>query len=387
MMHPEPSRTRGLAPVVLLSAVVAACTGSVSSHDDAGHPALDDAGTPAADAGPGPARDGGPAATPDGGAAADDGGALEEDAGEPPVEGFRTMISSSGLDESLWGMAPTPDFVQVDTNGTHYVREGGIIDQAIAAGAAMMIRGCGGNNQARDPVTNRFRPDMWKAKFDEWVDEVRAVPGGEEKLHDAVRSGVFRAFYTLDDFTSGGTGENVYAEAVTYEEIEDICGHAKGIWPWMPLVARGRNTYLRTAATRGGVVRQYHYLDAGWAQYRARDGDPEEYIATEIAAGEEVGLGLVAGANMLNQGAGTTPGWGCVRGDDVGRCGMSPEEIRAIGDAILADPRPVGFNVWAYSFGIEYWSRPEIQGALEDVRTRSLGRVDGPVNIRDDLAP
>jgi len=110
------------------------------------------------------------------------------------------------------------------------------------------------------------------------------------------------------------------------------------------------------------------------------------YLAEELAAGEEVGLGLVAGANLLNQGAGTTPGWGCIAGDDPTKCGMSPAEVRAIGFAVLADPRPVGFNLWAYSFGVDYWSRREIQAAMEDVRMRSVGRVDGRLNIRGDLA-
>jgi hypothetical protein len=191
----------------------------------------------------------------------------------------------------------------------------------------------------------------------------------------------------LDDYTAGNiTFPNSFAEPVTFEEMEQICAHAKSVLPWMPLVARASNTLNRAMATLNGVVRQYQYLDAGWAQWRpAQDGDAVSYFALNVADGLACGLGCVGGANLLDQGAGTDPDWGCIAASNPDKCGMSPDEIVEGGLAAINNPGVHGYGLWSYIFGVDYWELSEIQDAMLAVYGQSGGRNDPALNVRGDL--
>lgn len=313
---------------------------------------------------------------------------------------FRTMIGSNDLIQSRWGQQPTPDTAGGDTDGASFGVAGGKLDDARTKGAALMVKitGTQSNTQAAD---GSFSVSIWNGLFDTWASDVEAQSGGLTRMRNAVRDGVFRAIYMLDDFTTGG-GTNNYLNAVTYTEIEAIAAHVKARWAWMPCMVRGPNIYLKSTASASGAsslgrpringVRQYAYLDSGYLQYRPRlDGAVGAAIASNVQAGIDCGLGLIGGANLLDQGKGTTPGWGCKDYHIVGKCCMSPTEVREAGLAFLASPTVVGFNLWAYSFGIPpqsnptIWGDPAIQAAMQDNYNASIGRPEGQINIRGDL--
>lgn len=347
----------------------------------------------------------------------------------PDVETtLRTMVgilgapTASSRPKSTWGFVggtpaggpikPTPDALFSDSNGANLVGPNGYIEAARLSGACLQLKVTGGNgDDVADPVTGDFSPSLWAGKWDGWWAGITAqagwtgafytYTGGVDEIRKAVADGVLRHILVLDDFIAAAApGANGYTHAVTYEKIEEACAHSKGIASWLPLVARGVNTYLRAAAVdANGAQRQYQYLDAGWAQWRSARDQPRTgtyavraaaYYAANVAAGEACGLGLIGGANILNQGDGLTVGWGCQRGDQSNGCGMSPDEIEASGLAVMANPKVCGWNPWAYSsttsLGTTYYHKPEILAALLVVYNASVGRFEGRCNIRGDLA-
>jgi len=318
----------------------------------------------------------------------------------PPVVGsaLRTMLGTWGLPQSRWGTDPTPDAGGVtNQNGAAYVQSGGYIDVARSKGGSLSIKMYGSNNNVRNPDRS-YSVSLANAIFDTWITGVRSVSGGETKLRLAVRDGTVRFMIVLDDFTTGGTSGNAFLNPVIYEEIESTCQHIKAQIPWMPLVARGPNTYLKTTASNAGLgpringVRQYQYLDSGYLQFRPKlDGAVTTYVTNQVNAGIACGAGSVGALNLLNMGAGTTPGWGCIQADDSGTCGCSPTEIHDTGHAMLNNVRVVGFTSWAYDggsgLGHTYWDLAAIQAAYQEVRDTYGGRTEGLINIRGDLVP
>lgn len=313
----------------------------------------------------------------------------------PPSGGIRTFIGSWALPTADWGGSVTPDAIIVNSSGTSLAQTGGLLDDAAAAGGGRTPPCClfiriTANDQTME-ADGSISTALWKTKFDAWKNGIQGVSGGETKLRTAVATGAFRALVALDDFQGGG-GSNGFSTGVTYEEIEDICNHVKVVrgWNWLPIVLRGANSYMRSRAVQGSIVRQYQWLDAGWMQIRLdQNGNVGAYINTHWAAGEECGLAGVGGANLLNGGEGLDPAWR-FHPNNPNLTAMSPTEIRTTGAAFLADPRVHGHSWWTAglnSAGADaYWHKPEIMAAMTDVNNSAIGRTEGPINIRGDLA-
>lgn len=310
----------------------------------------------------------------------------------PDDEGFRTAVGSWNLSSALFGEQPTPDMVSSNSSGAAWVNEGGIIDDLTLAEACCFGKFYGANtNVMTDPPTDRsFSETKWKALFDAWRNGIIGVTGGVAKLRTAVRNGVYRGLVGFDDFIAaaedGGGSGNAFFPEVTFEQIE-ACGlHVKETrgWDWLPVVGRGPAVGLQTKAHAGGNPnRRYQYLDASWSQVRPRlDGAVGTYWTNQLAAAEDVDLGIISGIN-IRQGSGALP-FGCVPAG--ARCYVSPTEIRTWGLAALALPEVCGWFIWNAGNDFAYWNRADIQLALQDIYNASVGRTDGPVNVRGDLA-
>lgn len=321
--------------------------------------------------------------------------------GPPPSSGFRTMISSQGFDvnPSKIGTTPTPDTLITDTSAADWIATTtGWLDRARNAGAVLVLKATPGNKskfpdgtyKIRSDTSGAFSPTKWKARFTEFWTALGTA--GQTKVRDAVRDGVLRCLYVLDDF-AGESGDNAFTAVVPFEDLEDIAAHVKSVAPWLPTFARGANSYMRTAALRNGVVRQYTWLDMAQAHYRPktdwRDGATTS-IRRQVQAGVDCGLASLGWFNILNWGTGDPAkngGFGCIAGGTASLCGSSPSEILQAGRAMLANTAVHGITLWSYSFGVTYWGRSDIQAALTTLYNESLGReADGPVNIRSGSA-
>lgn len=331
----------------------------------------------------------------------------------------RSSLGSWGLDEPLYGQAPTPDTSFSDASGGGWAQTNGHLDKLIAAGARTYGRITGGSNtqtMVNYPTDRRFSIPKWKGFIDTFVAAVRAIPGGEAKMRSAVRNKNMLGVMGFDDFLFGGTTQNAYLNSLTYEEVEECSAYLKSYWPWMPIGGRGSLVTLKAIAaapaapgnpfandaSRIGGVRQYKYFDFGLAQYRIRnrlydvagnvtregvDGSPAAYVALHKAAGIACGIGISGGCNMSAQGSGTDPDWGCITVPNVAAaCAFSPRELTEIGVAFWADPATSGFFVWAWYPDLgAYQARPEIQTSLSGLYATALTRTDGLLNIRGDL--
>ena len=369
------------------------------------------------------------------------------------TQGLRMFFAAQNLPFSEYGKEPWPDTFLTMTNGANIVNAGGYIDQARAAGARFYVRPFA-NSQITDPkdpnlsqlaAFGPYNLQLNKNVMNDWIAEVRSVnrtvngvlKNGEDILREAVRDKVLVFLYTMDDWTST-TGENAMQRIPTFEDLEGyptgvlgIHQHIKAIWPWMPIVARARNSYMKTLATKNGVVRRYRYTDGAWAQYRHDlDIQPASTFATnEVADGVSCGLGWIGGINMLNGGdwiVGTHPITGATtqlngnpmrihadaawRAPRVGETlaqydarmnpdtpqtatrnmlfGFSPNEITTtVGGAFVAKAENFGFPMWSYNFNPEYFNHAEIKPAIQTLFNQAKLRNDGPLNIRGDLPP
>ena len=306
----------------------------------------------------------------------------------PPSGALRTMISGWHMPDTAWGTSPVPDaylLVNGVSGATNTVSTSGIIDDMTAAGGCFFARVTSGNPLLKTSAGG-FDPQKWKDSFDLWKTTVEGVSGGLQKLRDAVRVGVFRGLMGFDDL---GASPNGFNPRITKAQIESCCSHVKVTrgWSWMPIMARCRNTQLKGFATINGVVQKYQYLDGGGCQFRHRqnvDGDPHSYIQAEIRAGQDIDLATLGHGNIHQGLPDPTWGDGCVESNGS-VCGTSPKELREIGLAWLQYPEVQGFSVWSYAENPTYWNLAELQAAWLVIYNASIGRTDGPVNIRGDL--
>ena len=131
--------------------------------------------------------------------------------------------------------------------------------------------------------------------------------------------------------------------------VEEMAKYSKSIWPTMNTIVRTQATYLDNFATT------YKYLDAAWAQYAERFGDPRAFLAGNVAAAKNKGLALVMGLNIS---------MGTVRKTE-----LSAQQIESWGSALLADSYPCAFISWQYRE--PYMSRAEIRAAMSSLAQKA----------------
>jgi hypothetical protein len=134
--------------------------------------------------------------------------------------------------------------------------------------------------------------------------------------------------------------------------VEEMARYSKQLWPNMPTLVRVESSYL--AQWSGS----YRYLDAAWAQYVSRKGDPKEFITRNVADAKRKGLALITGLNIL-------------KGDFAKP--MSPTLIKSAGSALMSSWYPCVFINWKYD--AEYLATPGVRDALKYLRTKALNRT------------
>jgi hypothetical protein len=150
-------------------------------------------------------------------------------------------------------------------------------------------------------------------------------------------------------------------KVVPYADLEAAAEYSKRLWPGLPTLVRSDPVYLRKAPFK------WVYLDAAWAQYAARRGNPEAYAARQAAAARAAGLGLVLGLNLLDGGDGSSGS----RGTKLKYWTMSAPEVLNYGAALIKEPRACALLLWKYDRDdTTLFAQPDIQAALD-----SLGRL------------
>ena len=147
--------------------------------------------------------------------------------------------------------------------------------------------------------------------------------------------------------------------AIPHKTLEEMARYSKQLWPQMTTIVRVAPSWLAKASFN------WKYLDAGWTQYRATHGDAAKWVASEAAAAEKEGLGLIVGLNVIHGGDGSSG----IRGYTKSKWTMSPSEIRKYGYAMLGSKRACAFVQWTYDS--DFYSRSTIRSAMADVSARA----------------
>ena len=134
--------------------------------------------------------------------------------------------------------------------------------------------------------------------------------------------------------------------------VEEMARYSKQLWPTMATLVRVESSYL---AQWSGT---YRYLDAAWAQYVSRKGDPKLFITRNVADAKLKGLNLITGLNVLK--------------GDLAKP-MSATLIKSAGSALMTSTYPCVFISWKYE--TEYLATPGVRDALKYLRSKALSRT------------
>ncbi|MGI9608321.1 MAG: hypothetical protein ACR2P0_19480 [Acidimicrobiales bacterium] len=233
--------------------------------------------------------------------------------------------------------------------------------QAANGSVAVTITGSGKSRFQNDDDTLNL--ELWKAEVDKfagfdfspWIDD-----------------GTIFALYLVDEPKSRSQWGG---EIVHNEVIDEMARYAKQYWPTMPTTVRVQPTKLIRHAGGYDVPLanwEWRHLDTAWAQYAARKGPIEEYVAAEVAGAEDLGLGLVFSLQTLTGGDGSSGLRGPGKYDD--KWSMSPAEIVEYGSAMIAEPTACALLMWKYDNGFVYFERPDVRAATDELGAQAAAR-------------
>ena len=140
----------------------------------------------------------------------------------------------------------------------------------------LMLAGSQPNYLNRDGT---FSLSMWKER----IDRFRGID-----FSSYVKDGTIIGHYLIDEPYDPA---NYGGQAVTGATIDEMARYSKSIWPGMLTIVRSEPYLIKWSGN-------YQYLDAAWAQYLARKGDPTDYINKNVSAAKQMGLGLITGLNL-----------------------------------------------------------------------------------------
>jgi hypothetical protein len=211
--------------------------------------------------------------------------------------------------------------------------------EAIKSRGGKVILDLGGNHRYYLDDKGRFSLTKWKQR----IDVFKPI-----RFSSYITDGTIIAHYVIDEPNDASNWGGIPVPPAT---VEEMAKYSKQLWPNMPTVARAESSYL---AQWAGT---YQYLDAAWAQYVTRKGDPGDFINRNVADAKRTGLALITGLN--------------IRKGDFGEP-MTPSLIKSAGSTLLSSSYPCAFLSWKYDD--EYLS-PGVRDALRYLRLKALNRT------------
>jgi hypothetical protein len=210
------------------------------------------------------------------------------------------------------------------------------LEAARQAGVRLFLSLTGNEQYNRDE--NGFNLDIWKQR----VDRFRGID-----FTSYINDGTIIGHRVLDEPSDPS---NWNGKVVTPAQIDEMAQYSKSIWPTMAAVIRAWPAYVKGY--------QFQYLDAVWAQYVARFGPIDAFIANNVRDAQAAHLGLIGGLNLLNGGSSTSG----IPGRAKGKYGMSASEITSWGSTYLSEPYICAFMMFEYD--ANYLSQSDIKQAL-----------------------
>jgi len=198
-----------------------------------------------------------------------------------------------------------------------------------SAGMKVTLRMSGGHSDYT--TSGNFDLDKWKEKIAVWEDS-----GVQEFIDDGTLAG----HMILDDIRNFANYDPVAAD------LDEMARYSQEIMPGLLTFVRQQATNMPTPD--GG---QYTYVDAVVNQYKASEGDVNEYAANQADKAAELGVAIINGLNICDGGDGSSGqvGW---RAD---KFAMTAEEIAEYGEVLINVEGILMFLMWEYD-SIEEWS-------------------------------
>ena len=211
---------------------------------------------------------------------------------------------------------------------------------AIKARGGKVVLDLAGNHRHYLDEYGRFSMTRWKER----IDAFKLIP-----FSSYITDGTIIAHHVIDE---PNDASNWGGFPVAPATVEEMARYSKQLWPTMATVSRVESTYL---AQWSGTFR---YLDAAWAQYVTRKGDPGAFIKRNVADAKRKGLALITGLN--------------IRKGDFG-APMTAALIKSAGATLLSSWYPCAFLSWKYD--PEYLATPGVVDALQYLRVQVLRRT------------
>jgi hypothetical protein len=202
-------------------------------------------------------------------------------------------------------------------------------------GAKVMLNLAGAPARYTDG-SGHFSMSMWKASTDRFKDV---------DFSSYIQDGTVIGNFLLDEPNDPTNWNGI---AVSPATVDEMARYSKSRWPGMPTVIRARPSYFPSTP---------HYLDAAWAQYHSKFGDPVRFTAENVADAKARGMALVVGLNIL-------------KGDDNGI--LSSTQVESWGGALLGDAYPCAFLSWEYDQA--YLDRSAIIQAMQTLSEKAANR-------------
>jgi hypothetical protein len=147
-------------------------------------------------------------------------------------------------------------------------------------------------------------------------------------------------------------------KVVPQRTVEAMAQYSKQLWPTLITITSAPPSWLATPTD--GII-TYTHLDAGWAIYYAKIGNPTTWISNQISKAKLKKLGLVTSLNVLDGGNGSSG----FSGNYANKYAMSATELRSYGTALLSQSYICAFAMWKYTSA--YYGRTDIQSAMREL--------------------
>ena len=247
-------------------------------------------------------------------------------------ESSTSIIPPSGIDPAFTGLvtaAYPPTLIAK-------------LEAARRVNGRVLLSFAGNSDFYRD--SNGFNLSMWKAK----TDRFRGID-----ISSYIADGTLMGNFLMDEPSDP---KNWFGHQVSRADIDEMARYSKEIWPDLPAIIRGWPWYLKGY--------QYQYLDAAWAQYHARFGSIDDFIATNSRDAKDLGLSLVIGLNALSGG-----GEHGMQGFYKDKFSMTASQLKTWGGALLAQPYGCAFFMFRYD--TVYFARPDIREAMAELSQKA----------------
>jgi hypothetical protein len=198
-----------------------------------------------------------------------------------------------------------------------------------------------GSEQYYKDSQGHFSLTKWKQR----VDRFRSV-----NFNSYVNDGTIIGHYMIDE---PHDPYNWNGQPISPSTLEAMAQYSKQLWPGMVTVVREAPSYLNKWSGT------YRYLDAAWAQFLDRMGDPNDFIRQNVADAQRKGLALIVGLNFL-------------KGGYPNGTSMNGTEVQSFGSALLSSSYPCAFISWQYNSS--YLSSSSIKSAMSVLRNKSENR-------------